>query len=452
LGLTDEMPFFVLDDGSYAGRLNRFFRSLPSDGCQSSHTWAAYARDIGGFLDFLHAVYQLHWLDASREHLAHYKAVRRGSTATSGVATLASTSWNRAVASLDRLYGFAVEEGWRDTLPFKYKDVSVVPGADPTYRSSAKSNRLRDPEHDAGDTIKAITLDQYRVFRDVGLRGLLPDGRPDPTVDRRHATRDALFADMLVETGLRITEGSAQLVWEIPVLPTGPTTSSSVETRLAPALAKGRKSRKIRVHSQLVRRLHDYIDIERAHIASDGRAVPRARRATRVSATSFVVEGAATRQKISEATAALRRRLVVRDDRGKDLPVAMWLGEKGVMLTPTRWREIFAAASQRCTALGYPLDVSPHTLRHTFAVHMLERLIAAMVQRSDRAALRHDPSAAAYRRLMGDPLRHLQRMLGHKSITTTYAYLTHLEEAVEIALAAVDAFQRDLYAPLAAPV
>jgi len=36
-------------------------------------------------------------------------------------------------------------------------------------------------------------------------------------------------------------------------------------------------------------------------------------------------------------------------------------------------------------------------------------------------------------------------MLGHRSITTTYRYLTHLDEAVEIALTAHDALQSELH-------
>ena len=44
----------------------------------------------------------------------------------------------------------------------------------------------------------------------------------------------------------------------------------------------------------------------------------------------------------------------------------------------------------------------------------------------------------AYRRLIGDPLLKLQRLMGHSSIESTYIYLQHLEESRELVEAAVE--------------
>ena len=40
--------------------------------------------------------------------------------------------------------------------------------------------------------------------------------------------------------------------------------------------------------------------------------------------------------------------------------------------------------------------------------------------------IRGDRLEATYRRLLGDPLQQVQRLLGHSSLTTTYIYLDHL--------------------------
>jgi integrase len=49
-----------------------------------------------------------------------------------------------------------------------------------------------------------------------------------------------------------------------------------------------------------------------------------------------------------------------------------------------------------------------------------------------------DPSGAAYRRLLGDPLQQVQRLLGHASLATTYIYLDHLAGCQDTVDAAVE--------------
>ncbi|WP_436430938.1 hypothetical protein, partial [Enterococcus faecium] len=53
-----------------------------------------------------------------------------------------------------------------------------------------------------------IDLTDYRAFREVGLRGLTVEGTERPGARDRNGARNALFADLLVTTGLRLEEAS----------------------------------------------------------------------------------------------------------------------------------------------------------------------------------------------------------------------------------------------------
>jgi len=66
----------------------------------------------------------------------------------------------------------------------------------------------------------------------------------------------------------------------------------------------------------------------------------------------------------------------------------------------------------------------------TSAVHLLTELVRQQLASigEQKADMRHN----AYRRVMGDPLAHLQKLLGHARIATTYVYLDSIGEAQEL--------------------
>jgi integrase len=119
-------------------------------------------------------------------------------------------------------------------------------------------------------------------------------------------------------------------------------------------------------------------------------------------------------------------------------PLWLWLGENGLPLRGSTWQSVFRRANERCATLGLDFDVHPHTLRHSFAVHMLGLLLRQTVRALGMREDRRFTHAEVKRLLVGNPLRRLQLLLGHRHEATVYIYLDVLDEAQEIVLAALD--------------
>jgi integrase len=141
---------------------------------------------------------------------------------------------------------------------------------------------------------------------------------------------------------------------------------------------------------------------------------------------------------------AERARLVVltADDAPAE-PAKLWLSDAGDPMRPVAWEAVFLRADARCRARGLDLHVTPHMLRHTFAVNMLSLLIRAQI---GAGVADQDRQGAVYRRVIGDPLQKLQRLLGHSSIASTYIYLDSLEESRSLVDAAALRWADDLEA------
>jgi hypothetical protein len=134
---------------------------------------------------------------------------------------------------------------------------------------------------------------------------------------------------------------------------------------------------------------------------------------------------------------ARRHLLLVTPDGEVAGPLALWLSADGQPAAPGAWQGVFARANARCERFDVGVRVTPHLLRHSFAVHMLGLLLRQTV-----AALGEDPartctSAQVKRLLVGNPLRRLQLLLGHAQEATVYTYLDVLDEAQEIVASAL---------------
>jgi site-specific recombinase XerD len=434
-GLSDGLPFILDDRGGYDLDLNRFFRACPTMGVRSPNSLEAYARDLLVWMRFLSERREgkLIW-QADREDLAAYHAARRRSAP---VHRISAASWNRAVAALEKFYGWATEEELIAVSPFgssgtawrRIRGGRLVP---------TKTVRAREPGARRGD-LRFVGLDHFLAFRDVGLRGRRPDGCEDPAWSGRHGERNVLFAELLVTTGLRLEEAASLLAVELPMIDRTGSAPRSIPFRLPASIAKGGRAREIRLPARLLRRLADYVAIERANALakfrdSDSDSIRAADDATRT--TIGLADGADRVRSIrlDVLNSTDRRRLLTPSSE----PMALWLNETGRPMTAAAWAAVFRRASMRCRALGIDRDVTPHALRHTFAVHMLSMLIREQIGAVLVDSPSDEPGSAAYRRMIGDPLQKLQRLLGHASIASTYIYLDGLEESRALVEAAAE--------------
>ncbi|MGE4302712.1 MAG: tyrosine-type recombinase/integrase [Novosphingobium sp.] len=441
--MIEGMPFIVHDGGSYDHHLNRFLRSCPTMGVRSLNSVRAYARDIVVWMRFLDEQRNGKSLwQADRDDIAAYHRARRLSEPAYRIS---AASWNRAVAALDKLYRWARDEKLVAEMPFTYRQswVRSVPNG---ALQAVSANCAREPGARRGD-MRFVDLDRYLLFRDVGLRGRLPDGGEDPDCHGRHGERNALFAELLITTGLRLQEASSLLLTELPRSSRGDPAIRSVPFRLASATAKGGRGREIRLPVRLLKQLGDYARLERDNAAHRNRTDPPTRQIARP--ILAMVDGRRSLRfanaerdvavSVDRLTPGERSRLV---DAETGEPLALWLTETGPPMTMAAWEAVFMRASARCRKLGLDIDITPHMLRHSFAVHMLGLLLREQVAWTVGGGAAH--AGAAYRRLIGDPLLKLQRLMGHSRIESTYIYLDHLDDAQAIVEAAVDQWGLEL--------
>jgi len=158
-----------------------------------------------------------------------------------------------------------------------------------------------------------------------------------PDVNRVTGIRDRAIIELLYSTGIRAAELAGLTVNDIDIV------GDSVRVR-----GKGRKERIVPVGSHAVRALRTYLRVRRDMAVSRGAGD------------------------------------------------ALWLNRFGAPLTVRSIHRAVAKYARR--ALPFRKGVSPHTLRHSFATHMLDA---------------------------GADLRVVQELLGHANLTTTQIY-THV--------------------------
>jgi site-specific recombinase XerD len=426
-GVPVGTPFLISPMLEYDVELNAFFRSELV--YRSRHTQLGYARDLKAFLNFLwRSRGGTSWRDASTaDHLA-YLTWRRKDDA--GPRVDAST-WDRELAAVNGFYRWQVDVGnvRVNPVPQRRRREAPVRAGSSRGKAGPDESPATYSHGRASERIEWLPPAAYRRWRDVGVRGYTADGVPDPTFRGRWASRNATFCDLMVRTGMRLTEQASLTVFEVP-LDRG--AGGYQRFWLPAAVAKGGSARWIYVPASVIGDLVAYLTIDRAEVVAGARADGRYRRLRRPSVVEdpgrpVVVtrdDGAVRRIKISQLDHEERQRVLIDGPAGLE-PATFWLSEYGTPMARSTWKDMFRTANLRCRARGVTLSAHAHLLRHTFAVITLEQL-----QRGHIAALAElgPGQRDSYTRVFGDPLDWVRRRLGHRSVQTTQIYLHALAE------------------------
>ncbi|QYG10876.1 site-specific integrase [Microbacterium sp. PAMC22086] len=415
-------PYLLSPSFEYDLELNTFFHSADMLGSSMS-TRVGYAGDLVAFFNFLHTNRGAKgWRDATANDHEAYFAWRREDPAG---ARVAASTWDRELAAANRFFTWQVRERNLPETPIAQRQRRM-------HRQRPGRNRTADTtpatrSHGSGRArVEWLPSASYRRWRDVGLRGYRVDGRRNSAFRGRWATRNGTFADMLIRTGLRLSEHASLFASEVPDLVQ---LDGFHRFYLPGAIAKRGSERWVYVPSTVLRAVHEYINTDRLEVVDRARSAGR----YRLRPNSFILEpdgrharlaGSSERVRVSLLTPAERRRTFV-ESAGGVTPASLWLSEAGDPMSVSTWKHIFGQANVRCGQHGVDLAASAHTLRHSFAVITLEHL-----QRGHIAALQSatPEQRGYYVRMFGDPLDWVRRLLGHRSVETTQIYLHALAE------------------------
>ena len=359
--ILDKRPFFLNEEGIPNRELNDYCNYLIHPCRRSTRTWATYTSQISIFLRFLESQENpKSWLEATENDLKNYYLVRTTGEFQFGTRPLTGRSWNIAKTALVHLYEFAIEEKLIEKLPFRYRKSKTRFYGKQIETASIGAKYTPAP-------INFITISQYLDF----WRPLL--------TKQYNAVRDLVLTDLLISTGLRISEALSLTIYQIPD-PDNAIYAGYKSVKLK-VVGKGNKTRYVRVPKRIIRDLHFYIDEDRE-------------------------------KSVQLFKRKYKKKLVYSDK--------VFLSQAGTPLSVRSVESFFKKISKTTEIL-----LTPHGCRHTFAVFQLQSMIRHLSK--NLKEMRED-GAESYRQIMNDPLRQLQLLLGHSHITSTFIYLQFLEE------------------------
>ncbi|MEH0513421.1 site-specific integrase [Streptomyces sp. B21-079] len=422
--VREKMPILIDDDLLFedAGvprptvAVNLWLQNLPLDGAPAAKTWKTYAQALKSWLEYLAQidVHPFDDRDTLRAGLSSFSEYRFSGPLK---ARWDMDTWNQNIRTVARFYNWAVDEGHCKAVPFNY---ALVRRYTEAGLAASKRNRatLRQPK--AHVTLKYLEDDFLQLFL-WALAGLGPGGEPD-TFRGRHLGRNAAMAKLAVSSGLRAQEFTHLLTYELPTLPSWQTTLP-VPFPLATQITKGKKPRETWVDTEALTEVWQYIELDRSALTADRLYQPD----EPLLITEADWEGGRInghRQSWRKTTLEERHRLVT----SEGTPAVIALQSNGTPFID--WGTVFRRTSERIRRdfePRFPL-VTPHVLRHTFAMRTLEKLIKGHYQRAaELVAATHEDAALALYLTKHDPMVVLRDLLGHTSVTTTEVYVQRLD-------------------------
>jgi site-specific recombinase XerD len=420
--LIDDDLRFEDDDGTQrpAVAVNRWLQELPVSGAPAERTWRVYADVLRSWMEFLDDVGV--GVFGRRQELRSALGAYAGYRLCSGplAARWEPSTWNLHTNVLGGFYRWAHAEGHAAAEPFTYATARrVAEGVVWEYRRNLAKVRAPKPH----TTIKYLEAEFVTLFVRA-LGGLRPDGAADDSFRGRYLGRNAAMGELVAASGLRRREFTHLLVYEVPGLPAR-RSGVPVLFPVGHGVAKGSKQRTSWIDYDVLARVHDYINLERAAAAHGSGWRPLTGEPLVVTEPDW--EGGrinGVRRAWRTLTAAERLRLVASE--GESCLLAVQADGSPFVDWPTVFRRTSRRVRERFEP-RFPL-VHPHRLRHSFAIHTLEKLVSGYYRQA--AALVADAGADAGLALYltkADPLAVLRDLLGHSSVTTTELYLRRLD-------------------------
>ena len=395
-------PYLLQPDGSIDDDVFRYCNSESFRGL-ALKSQLGYAYDLQSYLSFL-GESGVDWRHATGEDLVAYEWWRRGDP---GNPMISAATFARDLTAIRRFYVWQLRQGTVESLPMLNEWVRRPDGTiGPAGRSRPRTER--------SSKTMWLTPTQYRRWRDVGLRGHGTDNQRDSSWRGRNVRRNRAFADTLWSTGLRLSEASALLSWEVPAESPGKPFSRG---HLALPAATG-TDRDFWISGEALRAINAYRTTERTA------AVHRARRQGRYDDLEGITVVSPDRVSLKHLDVEDRRRMFTEGDGGLE-PASLWLTDAGTPVNQVSWEQVFHAANARCASAGLEVRCRPHMLRHSFAF----RILAAWQLSRWLEPIEPIPGQprAPRRLLPGDPFVLIQTLLGHGSLQATHRLYRNLD-------------------------